>query len=218
MGNARKSGKMFRIGVLLAVSAVAVSAYSSGFASGSSYASGFTSGAASSFTSGGGGAAVQHYVEATISLAGITAAQFGTTEQTAFKEVVAAGLTVCGAGGNAACSKTDIVIVSFSRRASVSVKFRVNVASASVATAAATTLAATVSPANAAAFVTALKAKGGNLASITGVTVVSAPAAGSGPVPSPTPSPVPASISGVGNTAVVSFIGALAVLTACSRQ
>jgi len=213
MGNCRK---MSRVGLLLFVFVAAASAYSSG------YSSGYASGSASSFASGAAPAppapppaptpasssTVQHYVQATVKLAGISAAQFNAAAQTAFKEVVATTVSICGANGASACTKSDVVIVSFTdgRRAGVSVKFKVNTVSAAKATAGATTLNTYL--ATPATFVNALKAKGGNLASVTGVTVVSAPAAGSSTK----------KVAGVGNMAVLSVLSVVSACVAWSRQ
>jgi len=211
MGNCRK---MSRVGLLLFVFVAAASAYSSG------YSSGYASGSASSFASGAPAPApppaptpassstVQHYVQATVKLAGISAAQFNAAAQTAFKEVVATTVSICGANGASACTKSDVVIVSFTdgRRAGVSVKFKVNTVSAAKATAGATTLNTYL--ATPATFVNALKAKGGNLASVTGVTVVSAPAAGSSTK----------KVAGVGNMAVLSVLSVVSACVAWSRQ
>merc|ERR1711904_307954 len=211
MGNCRK---MSRVGLLLFVFVAAASAYSSG------YSSGYASGSASSFASGAPAPApppaptpassstVQHYVQATVKLAGISAAQFNAAAQTAFKEVVATTVSICGANGASACTKSDVVIVSFTdgRRAGVSVKFKVNTVSAAKATAGATTLNTYLS--TPATFVNALKAKGGNLASVTGVTVVSAPAAGSSTK----------KVAGVGNMAVLSVLSVVSACVAWSRQ
>jgi len=211
MGSCRK---MSRVGLLLFVFVAAASAYSSG------YSSGYASGSASSFASGAPAPApppaptpassstVQHYVQATVKLAGISAAQFNAAAQTAFKEVVATTVSICGANGASACTKSDVVIVSFTdgRRAGVSVKFKVNTVSAAKATAGATTLNTYL--ATPATFVNALKAKGGNLASVTGVTVVSAPAAGSSTK----------KVAGVGNMAVLSVLSVVSACVAWSRQ
>merc|ERR1711904_519051 len=214
MGNCRK---MSRVGLLLFVFVAAASAYSSG------YSSGYASGSASSFASGAPAPApppaptpassstVQHYVQATVKLAGISAAQFNAAAQTAFKEVVATTVSICGANGASACTKSDVVIVSFTdgRRAGVSVKFKVNTVSAAKATAGATTLNTYLS--TPATFVNALKAKGGNLASVTGITVVSAPAAGS--------STKKLLVTGsVGNMAVLSVLSVVSACVAWSRQ
>jgi len=118
----------------------------------------------------------QYVVTAAVRLAGITAAQFDATAQTNFKTVVATYLTICGTNGATQCAASDVTIVSSVRRG-VAVTFRVTTTSSTRASTGATSLNTAITT-NAATFKSALVAKGGNLASVTGSTTTTAPAAG----------------------------------------
>lgn len=130
-----------------------------------------TTGATSSSTT----AATSTYaVKSTVSLEGITAAQFDAAAQNAFKEVIAGYLTICGTTGTTQCTSSDVTIVSSSRR-DVSVQYQVPTTSQAIAAEGANALSAAVVT-NAAKFKDALVAKGGNLASVTGSTTTTVPA------------------------------------------
>ena len=115
-----------------------------------------------------------HVVAATVNLAGITAAQFDATAKSAFKEVVATYLSICGTVGATQCTAADVTIVSAARR-DVSVKFNVKTIDATKAGAGATTLTTAITT-NAATFKAQLVAKGGALASVSGTGTVAAAA------------------------------------------
>jgi len=123
--------------------------------------------------------ATTHTVESTVSLTGISAALFTTTERTSFKDVIASYLQVCGTAGATQCTSADVTIVSASRRDTVSVQFRVPTASSTSAANGANALNTAISGTNAATFKANLVAKGGNLASVTATSVAVAPFASS---------------------------------------
>merc|ERR1719388_766786 len=125
-------------------------------------------------------------ITATISLAGVPASAFdekteaGKKVRLAFQKTVAKSFKLCGTSGTAQCTSSDIVIVSVSRRrADAKVKFYIK-----------TTKAATNTDATkldtllkSAAFTTDLKKQATDdgataLTKVTGVTVTSAPVAG----------------------------------------
>merc|ERR1719486_468662 len=125
-------------------------------------------------------------ITATISLAGVPAPAFdekteaGKKVRLAFQKTVAKSFKLCGTSGTAQCTSSDIVIVSVSRRrADAKVKFYIK-----------TTKAATNADATkldtllkSAAFTTDLKKQATDdgataLTNVTGVTVTSAPVAG----------------------------------------
>merc|ERR1719235_2496980 len=125
-------------------------------------------------------------ITATISLAGVPASAFdasteaGKKVRLAFQKTVAKSFKLCGTSGTAQCTSSDIVIVSVSRRrADAKVKFYIK-----------TTKAATNADATkldtllkSAAFTTDLKKRATDdgataLTKVTGVTVTSAPVAG----------------------------------------
>jgi hypothetical protein len=56
-------------------------------------------------------------VSASVSLAGMSKADFTEKVQTAFKKTIAASMKICGSSGSAQCTDKDVVILSFSRRA-----------------------------------------------------------------------------------------------------
>lgn len=115
-----------------------------------------------------------------MSLTGISAALFTTTERTSFKDVIASYLQVCGTAGATQCTSADVTIVSASRRDTVSVQFRVPTASSTSAANGANALNTAMSfGTNAATFKANLVAKGGNLASVTATSVTVAPFASS---------------------------------------
>merc|ERR1719409_2604190 len=143
-----------RVLVLLSLVACAA-AYSSGFASGSSYAS---AGKTPTPAPTPAAAKTEHRISAAIKLTGVTLATFdekskaGKAARKAFKNTVAAQLSVCGTDGKSKCTGADVVIVSIkaARRAGgVTIDFYVKTKSATTAAAGATTLN------------TALKADGG---------------------------------------------------------
>jgi hypothetical protein len=115
-------------------------------------------------------------VTTSVTLKGIAKTDFNKTAQDNFKDVVAAGTgKICGAKGDAACTRKDVTIKIASRRAA-SVKLSVTIKTSSVARAkaGATTLGAFLKGAN---FKKNLVAKGGALAKVTGTTVDKAPTA-----------------------------------------
>lgn len=114
-------------------------------------------------------------VAATVSLAGITLAQFDAAAKTAFKEVVATYLSICGTAGASQCTASDVTIISAARR-DVAVKFEVKTSSSTKAVAGATTLNAAITT-NAATFKAQLVAKGGALARVSGTVTVAAASA-----------------------------------------
>jgi hypothetical protein len=122
-------------------------------------------------------------VAAQVKLSGITVAQFDTAAKTSFKQVIATGMGVTAAD-------VTITAVGAGRRAGVNVDFKVQVASASAQTAGVSKLSTFCGGAG---FKSALVAKGGSLASVTGTAVTKAPAAKTEtPSVSPTPAPPPA--------------------------
>merc|ERR1711924_185068 len=103
-------------------------------------------------------------IQGIVKLEGITAAQFGTQEQTFFKEVIAAEIgNVCGADGATKCTAADVTLT-VQRRTGVSVTYKVKV-HATQATASTSKLTTFVKSDK---LKTNLKSKGGKLASITG--------------------------------------------------
>merc|ERR1711988_1427461 len=139
-------------------------------------------------------APAKHYIEAEVKLDGITAAQFDAAAKTAFKEVIAASLE-----GVKANDVYDVKAVD-ARRAGVKVSFKVKVADAAKAAAGATTLNTFLKKTGDDGFLNKLKAKGGNLAKVTGVTVTKAPAAKTS-----------TTVSGVAKTSVVSLTSLVAL-------
>merc|ERR1719240_142558 len=184
------------IGMLLVLPAAI--AYSSGSAYASGASSAYASKAYSSGSSATGKAPAPapapagtvakeiNTITATISLAGVPASAFdknteaGKKVRLAFQKTVAKSFKLCGTSGTAQCTSDDIVIVSVSRRrADAKVKFYIK-----------TTKAATNADATkldtllkSAAFTTDLKKQATDdgataLSKVTGVTVTSAPVAG----------------------------------------
>merc|ERR1711988_1254623 len=210
------SMKVFCVCAFLAFSAVAVSGYSSGYGSGSasSYASAATPTPtpATPTPAPTPGKYVQNFVSAAVSLAGISKAQFGATEQTNFKTVVALGVKFCGSNGATQCVASDVEITAIAdaRRAGVRVDFKIKTTSAATAASAAAAVTAMTTGANLATFTGALKAKGGNLANVTGVVVVKAAAAGS--------ETVSTTVSAVSRQAMWSIVSLFAVFMMWSRQ
>merc|ERR1711865_486911 len=97
------------------------------------------------------------FVKGSASLEGITASDFSNAEQMAFRETVAAAAgDACGH----TCTKDDVSIVSYARRAVV-VSFAVQTETVEEATAGSAVLTSYLSST---AFTTALKSKGGGLA------------------------------------------------------
>lgn len=137
-----------------------------------------------------------HYVQATVSLAGVTAAQFDATAQTEFKGVIATGM----ASGTTTYSASDVTIVSYSRRRALSCQFRVAVADASAATTGASTLNTYMGSGT---FLTNLQAMPSVGSSITSATVTSSAVAGSS-----------VSTSGVASAATLAVAGWVAILVA----
>ena len=106
----------------------------------------------------------------TVSLVGITAAQFDTIAQENFiSEVASSAGSVCGARGTRACASRDVTIISFSRR-TISITINVITYSQTKANTAAATLGTAMAAAN---FVVSLTARGGALALVTNVSVTS---------------------------------------------
>merc|ERR1712167_299957 len=126
-----------------------------------------------SYTSGSGSGAVTLFVEAEIGLDGITVTQFDTTRRATvrenFKAAVAEGIT------GATAADVDIQSVT-AMPGGIKVKFRVKVASVAAQTAGVTSLTTYLNDTTSATgFLSKLKAKGGALGAITGVTVLAAP-------------------------------------------
>jgi len=154
-------------------------------------------GKASSYTSGAAPApasTAKHYIEAEVKLDGITAAQFDAAAKTAFKAVIAGSLA-----GVSAADVYDVKAVD-ARRAGVKVSFKVKVADAAKASTGATTLTTFLKKSGDDGFLNKLKAKGGNLGKVTGVTVTKAPAA-----------KTTTTVSGVGKSAVLSLTSLVAL-------
>merc|ERR1719243_282798 len=125
-------------------------------------------------------------ITATISLAGVPASAFnkdteaGKKVRLAFQKTVAKSFKLCGTSGTAQCTSSDVVIVSVSRRrADAKVKFYIKTTKAAT-TADATKLDTLL---KSTAFTTDLKKQATDdgataLTKVTGVTVTSAPVAG----------------------------------------
>merc|ERR1711959_584000 len=153
---------------------------------------------ASSYTSAAASPAPApaHYIEAEIKLTGITVAQFDATAKADFKSVIAAGMT-----GVKASDVYDVKATAATRRAGIKVSFKVKVATAAAASSGATTLNNFLNDTTGAnGFLKKLKAKGGTLANVSGVTVTKAPAAKTS-----------VTVSGVANTAILSLMSFLAL-------
>ena len=104
-----------------------------------------------------------------VSLTGITAAQFNTMAQENFKsEVASSAGSICGTSGTSVCAGSDVTISSFSRR-TTSVTFTLVTYSQTKANTAVTTLRTAMA---AASFAASLTARGGALASVMNVTVI----------------------------------------------
>jgi hypothetical protein len=146
-------------------------------------------------------------VAASVKLVGISAAQFDSTAETAFKTVVASYLSICGTDGATQCAAADVTIVSASRR-DLSVRFEVKTISSAKASAGATTLTTAIDT-NAAQFKIDLVAKGGALGSVSGTTIIAAAAAGTAPAGT---APAGPSVAAVGHTAVATISTALLAL------
>merc|ERR1719163_1897374 len=130
---------------------------------------------ASSYTSAAASPAPAppHFIEAELKLTGITVAQFDNTAKANFKSVIAASMT-----GVKASDVYDVKATAATRRAGVKVSFKVKVATAAAASSGATTLNTFLNDTTGAnGFLKKLKAKGGALANVSGVTVTKAPAA-----------------------------------------
>merc|ERR1712070_1017214 len=145
----------------------------------------------------------KHFIEAEVKLDGITVAQFDAAAKTAFKEVIAASLKDVKAE-----DVYDVKAVA-GRRAGVKVSFKVKVKDAATATSGATTLNTFLKDTTGdKGFLKSLKAKGGNLAKVSGVTVTKAPAAKAAPTPT---------VSGVAKTAAMSITSMVAAAFALLR-
>merc|ERR1719311_853508 len=183
------------IGMLLVLPAAIAYSSGSAYASGASsayaskaYASASATGKAPAPAPAPAGTVAKkiNTITATISLAGVPASAFdasteaGKKVRLAFQKTVAKSFKLCGTSGTAQCTSSDIVIVSVSRRrADAKVKFYIK-----------TTKAATNADATkldtllkSAAFTTDLKKQATDdgataLTKVTGVTVTSAPVAG----------------------------------------
>jgi len=114
-------------------------------------------------------------IAATVSLTGITKADFDQKAQDNFKDVVAAGAgKICGTDGASACTKSDVTISILSRRAALKVSITIKTKSQATATTGASTL-STFLTGN--SFKTNLVAKGGALAKVTATSVDKKPVA-----------------------------------------
>merc|ERR1711988_1758220 len=161
----------------------------------------YTSGA-SSYASGKAPAppasTTKHFVVAQVKLSGITKAQFDAAAKTAFKEVIATGIT------GAVAADVTITAITDARRAGIKVDFKVQVKDKAAATAGATKLNTFLTTGT--QFKDALVAKGGNLAKVTGTEVTIAPKA-----------TTESTVSGVANTAAMSLISMVAAGLALLR-
>merc|ERR1719387_3327649 len=183
------------IGMLLVLPAAIAYSSGSAYASGASsayaskaYASASATGKAPAPAPAPAGTVAKkiNTITATISLAGVPASAFnkdteaGKKVRLAFQKTVAKSFKLCGTSGTAQCTSSDVVIVSVSRcRADAKVKFYIKTTKAAT-TADATKLDTLL---KSTAFTTDLKAtatKDGAtaLTKVTGVTVTSAPVAG----------------------------------------
>merc|ERR1719333_832309 len=183
------------IGMLLVLPAAIAYSSGSAYASGASsayaskaYASASATGKAPAPAPAPAGTVAKkiNTITATISLAGVPASAFnkdteaGKKVRLAFQKTVAKSFKLCGTSGTAQCTSSDVVIVSVSRRrADAKVKFYIKTTKAAT-TADATKLDTLL---KSAAFTTDLKAtatKDGAtaLTKVAGVTVTSAPVAG----------------------------------------
>merc|ERR1719439_495966 len=181
------------IGMLLVLPAAIAYSSGSAYASGASsayaskaYVSASATGKAPAPAPAGTVAKKINTITATISLAGVPASAFdasteaGKKVRLAFQKTVAKSFKLCGTSGTAQCTSSDIVIVSVSRRrADAKVKFYIKTTKAAT-TADATKLDTLL---KSAAFTTDLKKQATDdgataLTKVTGVTVTSAPVAG----------------------------------------
>jgi len=173
----------------------------SGSASAAAGGKTYTSGA-SSYASGKAPAppasTTKHFVVAQVKLSGITKAQFDAAAKTAFKEVIATGIT------GAVAADVTITAITDARRAGIKVDFKVQVKDKAAATAGATKLNTFLTTGT--QFKDALVAKGGNLAKVTGTEVTIAPKA-----------TTESTVSGVANTAAMSLISMVAAGLALLR-
>ena len=130
----------------------------------------------------------------TITLQGITASQFDAAAQISFKTVVASNAgTICGAAGTTLCTASDVTILSYSRRTATT-SFEIATYGQNSASTAVTDLQTSMASSG---FTTELAAAGGNLASVSGVSVISANSVESGtttatPTATPTSAPTAA--------------------------
>merc|ERR1719324_1138057 len=183
------------IGMLLVLPAAIAYSSGSAYASGASsayaskaYASASATGKAPAPAPAPAGTVAKkiNTITATISLAGVPASAFnkdteaGKKVRLAFQKTVAQSFKLCGTSGTAQCTSSDVVIVSVSRRrADAKVKFYIKTtkpATKAQATSLDTLL-------KSAAFTTDLKKQATDdgataLTKVTGVTVTSAPVAG----------------------------------------
>merc|ERR1719324_1206928 len=183
------------IGMLLVLPAAIAYSSGSAYASGASsayaskaYASASATGKAPAPAPAPAGTVAKkiNTITATISLAGVPASAFnkdteaGKKVRLAFQKTVAKSFKLCGTSGTAQCTSSDVVIVSVSRRrADAKVKFYIKTTKAAT-TADATKLDTLL---KSAAFTTDLKKQATDdgataLTKVTGVTVTSAPVAG----------------------------------------
>merc|ERR1719235_1659894 len=183
------------IGMLLVLPAAIAYSSGSAYASGASsayaskaYASASATGKAPAPAPAPAGTVAKEIntITATISLAGVSASAFdektdaGKKVRLAFQKTVAKSFKLCGTSGTAQCTSSDVVIVSVSRRrADAKVKFYIKTTKAAT-TADATKLDTLL---KSAAFTTDLKKQATDdgataLTKVTGVTVTSAPVAG----------------------------------------
>jgi len=183
------------IGMLLVLPAAIAYSSGSAYASGASsayaskaYASASATGKAPAPAPAPAGTVAKkiNTITATISLAGVPASAFnkdteaGKKVRLAFQKTVAKSFKLCGTSGTAQCTSSDIVIVSVSRRrADAKVKFYIKTTKAAT-TADATKLDTLL---KSTAFTTDLKKQATDdgataLTKVTGVTVTSAPVAG----------------------------------------
>merc|ERR1719305_2037566 len=180
-------GMLLVLPAAIAYSSGSTSAYASAAGKSSTFASGKTAPTPTPTPAPAGTVAKKiNTITATISLAGVPASAFsekteaGKKVRLAFQKTVAKSFKLCGTSGTAQCTSSDIVIVSVTRRrADAKVKFYVKTTKPATAAQAATLNTLLKSTAFTADLKKQAKADGATaLESVTGVSVVSAPVAG----------------------------------------
>lgn len=142
-------------------------------------------------------------VTASVTLKGVTKADFDKTAQDNFKDVIATGAgKICGAKGASACAKKDVTIKILSRRAALKVSFTIKTTSKTAASTGATTLSNFLKGDG---FTKKLVAKGGALKKVTGTTVDKPPAATTVQTFSGASMALPAAASALATAAALAF-------------